>query len=154
MKQSAGILLFRKTTDTEFFLVHPGGPFFRKKHEGWWTIPKGELLPNEQPLEAAIREFKEETGYELSGPFKELNPVIQKGGKQVLCWAVEGNVDADAIKSNTFEIEWPPKTGKRQSFPEIDEAGWFGLEEASRLINERQSAFLHELIESIKKSTL
>ena len=113
MKQSAGILLYRKTgSEPEFFLVHPGGPFFAKKQEGWWTIPKGEPNPDEDLLECAIREFEEETGYRPSPPFTELAPITQKGGKKVYCWAAEGDLDPDAITCNTFEIEWPPKSGR------------------------------------------
>jgi predicted NUDIX family NTP pyrophosphohydrolase len=146
MKQSAGILLYRKSADDiEFFLIHPGGPFYRKKEEGWWSIPKGELLSDEDPLDAAIREFEEETGYKPSGTFTELAPIVQKGGKKVYCWANEGNIDAATIVSNTFEMEWPPKSGKYASFPEVDKAGWFNFNDAKLLINERQAAFLEEL---------
>lgn len=146
MKVSAGILLYRKTgTETEFFLVHPGGPFFAKKHEGWWTIPKGELLPDEAPIGCAIREFEEETSYKPQPPFTELEAITQKGGKKVLCWAAQGNLDADAIICNTFTIEWPPKSGRTQEFPEVDKAGWFTFDEAKVLINERQVSFLEEV---------
>lgn len=146
MKRSAGILLYRrKKENPEFFLVHPGGPFFMKKDAGWWTIPKGELLADEAPLEAAVREFKEETGYEPSAPFLALQAILQKGGKQVACWAAEGDLDHLTIVSNTFEIEWPPKTGKMKVYPEIDRAGWFDLTTAKELINDRQAAFLDEL---------
>lgn len=147
MKQSAGILLYRNTgSETEFFLVHPGGPFFAKKHEGWWTIPKGELLPDEAPLECAVREFEEETGYTPSAPFTALEAITQKGGKKVLAWAAEGDFNADTITSNTFTIEWPPKSGKMSAFPEVDKAGWFTLAEARALINERQLSFLEQVI--------
>jgi predicted NUDIX family NTP pyrophosphohydrolase len=146
MKQSAGILLFRKLkNETEFFLVHPGGPFFIKKNEGWWTIPKGEILEDEDPLTAAVREFEEETGYRPSGNFIPLKSVQQKGGKVVLCWAVEGNLDTASIQSNTFDLEWPPRSGKMKSFPEIDKGGWFTFTEAGKMINEKQAAFLEEL---------
>jgi predicted NUDIX family NTP pyrophosphohydrolase len=145
MKQSAGILLYRIIdTVPEFFLVHPGGPFFARKHEGWWTIPKGELLPHEEPLDAAIREFHEETGYLPTGNFIPLQPVIQKGGKQVMAWLNQGELDAAAIVSNTFEVEWPPKSGKRTSFPEVDKAGWFTYDDAKVLINNRQAALIDE----------
>lgn len=129
----------------EFLLVHPGGPYFSKKHEGVWSIPKGELFEEEEPLIAAIREFEEETGYKPSGDFIELTPVVQKGGKKVLCWAVEGDLNPESITSNVFEIEWPPRTGKMKSFPEVDKAGWFDMEEAMQLINEKQIPFLEEL---------
>lgn len=146
MKQSAGILLFRKLNEElEFFLVHPGGPFFLKKNEGWWTVPKGEILPEEDPLKAAIREFEEETGYQPSGDFIALQPIVQKGGKQVQCWAVKGDFDASTLISNTFELEWPPRSGKRRSFPEIDKGSWFSFTEASRMINAQQISFLQEL---------
>lgn len=145
-KQSAGILLYRKTVKgLEFFLVHPGGPFFRNKDLGFWTVPKGELLPDELPLEAAIREFEEETGYRPEGKFIELQPIVQKGGKQVWCWAVAGDMDHKRIRCNTFDLEWPPKSGKMVAFDEVDKAGWFGLEEAAQYINEKQFAFLLEL---------
>jgi predicted NUDIX family NTP pyrophosphohydrolase len=146
MKQSAGILLYRNTgTKTEFFLVHPGGPYFAKKDKGWWTIPKGELEPAEAPLDCAIREFKEETGYLPSAPFILLQTIIQKGGKKVFCWAAAGDLDPETITSNTFEIEWPPRSGKMKEFTEIDKAGWFTFEEAILLINERQAPLLEEL---------
>ncbi|SEB18147.1 NUDIX domain-containing protein [Pedobacter hartonius] len=147
MKQSAGILLFRKPgNETEFFLVHPGGPFFTKKNEGWWTVPKGELLDDEEPLTAAVREFEEETGYRPSGDFILLEPIRQKGGKAVLCWAAEGDLEPASIQSNTFEIEWPPRSGKRKSFPEIDQGNWFNYADACIMINEKQKAFLEELL--------
>jgi len=145
MKISAGILGYRINDEPEFFLVHPGGPFFSMKIEGWWTIPKGELLPGEEPLTAAIREFEEETGYKPAGPFIELQPVVQKAGKKVYCWACEGDFDADTINSNLFEMEWPPKSGKLKQFPEVDKAAWLKLADAKKLINERQAAFLDEL---------
>ncbi|SFA44808.1 Predicted NTP pyrophosphohydrolase, NUDIX family [Pedobacter suwonensis] len=146
MIQSAGILLFRrKDWQIEFFLVHPGGPFFAKKDLGFWTVPKGELNEGENALTAAIREFKEETGQSLTGNFIELRPVMQKGGKKVWCWAFEGDLDPSTIVSNTFEIEWPPRSGKRKSFAEIDRAGWFGYSDAITHINEKQIALLDEL---------
>lgn len=145
-KLSAGILLYRTTgAEVEVLLVHPGGPFFRNKDKGSWTIPKGELLAGEEPLTAAVREFKEETGYVPDGDFIQLKPVVQKGGKEVLCWAVKGDFDPAAITSNTFPLEWPPKSGKMVDFPEIDQARWFSLTNAADYINERQRAFLDEL---------
>ncbi len=152
MKQSAGILLFRRINlDPQFFLVHPGGPFFAKKDAGAWTIPKGEIVPPESPLDAAIREFEEETGLRPRGPFVPLDAIVQKGGKQVLCWAVEGNLDPAKVVSNTFELEWPPRSGKRVSFPEIDKSGWFTLPDARQLINERQISLLEQLMEFLSK---
>ena len=152
MKQSAGILLFREEQgETKFFLVHPGGPFFIKKDAGWWTVPKGEFTPPEEALAAAIREFEEETGYRPAGEFLPLSPVTQKGGKRVQCWAVAGDLDAGKIVSNTFMMEWPPHSGKQQSFPEVDKAGWFAKEDALRLINERQRPFIEEAIALLAK---
>jgi predicted NUDIX family NTP pyrophosphohydrolase len=145
-KISSGILLYRKRQAVlEVLLVHPGGPFFARKDEGSWTIPKGELLAEEDPLEAAIREFEEETGYKPSGEFIALNPVKQKGGKIVQCWATEGDLDAANIVSNTFEMEWPLRSGKMKSFPEVDRAAWFELPIASLKINERQADFIVQL---------
>jgi predicted NUDIX family NTP pyrophosphohydrolase len=146
MKLSAGILLYRKTgNEPQFLLVHPGGPFFSKKNEGWWTVPKGEMLPGEAPLDTALREFAEETGYHPQEPFLPLQPITQKGGKKVMCWAAKGDLDASAITCNTFEIEWPPRSGRKKEFPEVDKAGWFTLAEARLLINERQLALAEEL---------
>ena len=146
VKKSAGILLFRKSDKTlEVFLVHPGGPFWIKKDEGAWSIPKGEFDDNESPLDAAKREFEEETGIKISGDFIELKPVKQKSGKIVYAWAVEGNIDPAKIKSNEFEIEWPPKSGKMKTFPEIDKAAWFDLNEAKKKIIEAQSPLIDEL---------
>jgi len=149
-KQSAGILLYRKTSDgLQVFLVHPGGPFFKNKDAGVWSIPKGEFLDDEDPLDAAKREFREETGQLIEGIFVLLNPVTLKSGKVVHAWAVEGDIDAETILSNTFEMEWPPKSGKKQSFPEIDRAAWFSLEEASVKINKAQYGFINDLIKLI-----
>ncbi|WP_116787710.1 NUDIX domain-containing protein [Flavobacterium psychrotrophum] len=151
MKVSAGILLYRLSgAEPEFLLVHPGGPFFTKKDAGWWTIPKGEPNTDEDLLACAQREFAEETGYSPQPPFALLAAVIQKAGKKVHCWAAEGNLDANAITCNTFEIEWPPRSGKAKSFPEVDKAGWFVYSEAVTLINERQVAFLDEALQLIK----
>lgn len=151
MKISAGILLYRIAgAQPEFFLVHPGGPFFAKKDAGWWTVPKGEPTAGEDLLACAQREFTEETGYSPQPPFTALAPVTQKGGKKVHCWAAQGDLDADSIISNTFEIEWPPRSGKSKSFPEVDKAGWFAYDEAVMLINEWQVAFLDEALQHIK----
>ncbi|MCZ4221769.1 NUDIX hydrolase [Pedobacter rhodius] len=147
MKVSAGLLIFRKIANQfEFFLVHPGGPFFAKKDVGWWTVPKGEILENEKPIDAAVREFEEETGFKVSGDFEELNPITQKGGKKVFCWAIEFDVNAAEYLSNTFEMEWPPRSGQKKIFPEIDKAGWFKYDEAAKLINEKQISFLEEVL--------
>jgi predicted NUDIX family NTP pyrophosphohydrolase len=150
LKQSAGILLYRMTDGIlQVFLVHPGGPFFRKKDEGAWSIPKGEYLDGEEPLAAAQREFEEETGQKINGNFIKLSPVKQKSGKVVHAWAVEGNIDHENIVSNLFEIEWPPKSGKKASFPEIDRAGWFDIETARAKIIPGQADLLTQLLEYV-----
>jgi len=130
--------------------VHPGGPFWIKKDAGAWTIPKGELNENEEPFDAAIREMKEETGIILKGSFIELTPVKQKGGKLVYAWAKEKDVDLSDIKSNEFEIEWPPKSGKKRSFPEIDKAEWFDIKTAKEKMNAGQFPLIGELIIKLK----
>lgn len=147
MRVSAGILLFRKkNTELEFFLIHPGGPIFAKKEFGVWSVPKGELDADEQPLDAAIREFEEEVGSKVDGDFIELDYIIQKGGKKVLCWALEGDIDASTVKSNTFEMEWPPKSGKMQDFVEVDRGAWFNYENACKAIKDRQIPLLDQLV--------
>jgi predicted NUDIX family NTP pyrophosphohydrolase len=145
-KQSAGILLFRRMNKAvEFFLVHPGGPFWAKKDLGAWSIPKGEFVEGEVALDAAIREFKEETGYALKGNFIPLTPRKQKSGKLIHAWALQHNVDEEKIVSNDFEMEWPPRSGKMKAFPEVDRAGWFEMEEAQHKIIPGQKGFLEEL---------
>ena len=145
-KKSAGIILYRTQNDLfEILLVHPGGPFWTKKDEGAWTIPKGEFDDDEDPLNAAKREFEEETGMKISGEFIELKPVKQKSGKLIYAWAVEGDMDPATIKSNEFEIEWPPRSGKMKSFPEIDKAGWFTIRDAAIKINPGQLSLIKEL---------
>jgi len=146
-KTSAGILLYKKVQGVlQVFLIHPGGPFFAKKDEGAWSIPKGEIDVGEEPLAAAIREFEEETGCRPDeGGFLPLSPVKQKNGKIVLSWAVEGECDAGAIRSNTFTLEWPPRSGRMQEYPEADRAGWFTVDEAKRKINPAQAAVIDEL---------
>jgi predicted NUDIX family NTP pyrophosphohydrolase len=148
-KQSAGILLYRKpaTGILEVFLAHPGGPFWKNKDAGAWTIPKGEFTNEEPALDAAIREFREETGATLPGPFTALSPIRQKGGKRVYAWATPGDLDPAAITSMTFDMEWPRGSGRQQTFPEIDRAGWFTLIEARRMIIPAQAGFLAELEE-------
>jgi predicted NUDIX family NTP pyrophosphohydrolase len=130
--------------------VHPGGPFFKNKDLGAWTIPKGEFSEDEIPLIAAQREFAEETGSRISGEFIRLTPIRQKSGKKVLAWAVEGDLETEKITSNTFEIEWPPKSGEKKSFPEIDKAEWFNYETAKEKINPAQISFLEEVIALLK----
>jgi len=151
MKESAGLLLYRRIEDKlEFLLVHPGGPFFARKNEGFWTIPKGEPIGDEDRFITAQREFEEETGFKPKGKFTQLAPIIQKGGKKVMCWALEMDCDPSKLISNTFEIEWPPRSGKMKSFPEIDRAEWFVYEVAIKFINEKQIALLDELKQSLE----
>jgi predicted NUDIX family NTP pyrophosphohydrolase len=146
MRQSAGILLFRRGgSGPEFFLVHPGGPFWQNKDAGAWTIPKGGFTNEEEPLAAAQREFAEETGTVIKGNFIPLQPVKQKAGKMVYAWAVEGDIDAAAIVSNTFKAEWPYKSGKWNTYPEVDKGGWYSFEEACLKINPAQVSFLLEI---------
>ncbi|HWD89411.1 MAG TPA: NUDIX domain-containing protein [Mucilaginibacter sp.] len=146
-KQSAGILLYRvKNNQIQVFLVHPGGPFFRNKDDGAWSIPKGEFDDSEGALAAAKREFEEETGQKISGDFIPLEPITQKSGKKVYCWAVEGDINHETITSNLFEIEWPPKSGKKQTFPEVDQAAWFDVKTAKIKINEAQAKLLDSLL--------
>jgi predicted NUDIX family NTP pyrophosphohydrolase len=150
MRQSAGILLFRRIHERlEFFLVHPGGPFWQNKDAGAWTIPKGEFT-DEEPLVAAKREFQEETGSAVKGPFIPLTTVRQKAGKVVHAWATEGDIDPLTIVSNTFRAEWPYKSGQWKSYPEVDKAGWFSFDKACEKINPAQVAFLEELCERLK----
>jgi predicted NUDIX family NTP pyrophosphohydrolase len=149
-KQSAGVLLYRKTSGgLQVFLVHPGGPFFKNKDVGAWSIPKGEFLEDEDPLVAAKREFLEETGQAIDGKFIRLEPVTLKSGKIIHAWAVEGDIDHETITSNLFEMEWPPKSGKKQSFPEIDRAEWFDVDEARIKINGAQVVLIDNLISMI-----
>jgi predicted NUDIX family NTP pyrophosphohydrolase len=146
MRKSAGILLFKKINQQlQVLLVHPGGPFWANKDLGAWSIPKGEFQETEEPLAAAVREMEEETGYKVQGPFLPLTPIKQKAGKLVMAWAVEGDFDANAIKSNTFKIQWPYKSGKWFSVPEVDKAGWFTVNEAKQKINLAQVSFIDEL---------
>ncbi len=145
-KKTAGILLYRmRDAGLEVFLVHPGGPFWMKKDDGAWSIPKGEMEEGEDPLNAAKREFHEETGCSVEGNFIPLTPLKQRGGKLVYAWAVEGDCDAESIKSNLFSMEWPPRSGKRAEFPEVDRAAWFALELAKEKILKSQVGFLEEL---------
>ncbi len=145
-KQSAGIVLYKHTENgVEVLLVHPGGPFFTKKDAGVWSVPKGEFDENETSLEAAKREFKEETGMMAEGNFIELSPVKLKSGKKVFIWALEGNLDPAQVISNTFEMEWPPKSGIKKIFPEIDRAAWFSIAQAKEKINAGQAGVLEQL---------
>jgi predicted NUDIX family NTP pyrophosphohydrolase len=146
MIKSAGILLYRRTGDEpEVMLVHPGGPYWKNKDEGAWSVPKGEIGEGEQAESAARREFMEETGLGISGGLVPLTPLKQKSGKLVLAWAVEQDADVSSLKSNLFEMEWPPKSGHLQQFPEVDRAQWFSMDEARRRILPGQRAFISEL---------
>lgn len=146
VKHSAGLLLFRVREGVlEVFLVHPGGPFWAKKDLGVWSIPKGEIDEGEDKLEAARREFEEETGFRPEGEFRELKPVRQRSGKIVHAWAIEGDCDAAAIRSNTFTLEWPPRSGRLLDVPEVDRAEWFGLSMAKEKILEGQRPLLAQL---------
>ena len=149
-KLSAGILLYRMSVrGPEVFLVHPGGPFWAKRDLGAWSVPKGEVDGDEDLLEAAKREFREETGAQIDGEFIALAPLRQPSGKTVRVWAVEGEIDAAAITSNTFSIEWPPRSGALREFPEVDRAGWFPLAEAREKLLPGQRPFLDELVQKI-----
>lgn len=144
-KKSAGILLVRfKNKSPEFLLVHPGGPFWEKKDLGAWSIPKGEFSENENPLEAAKREFKEETGMKVSGEFIPLAPLKQKSGKIIYAWALQGNIDAQQIRSNLFKLEWPPRSGTKKYFPEINRAEWFDINVAKLKIQPGQLGFIED----------
>jgi predicted NUDIX family NTP pyrophosphohydrolase len=145
-KLSAGLLLYRRRgAALEVLLVHPGGPFWARKDDGAWTIPKGEPAAGEDLLDCAKREIEEETGFAVSGEFRALAPVRQAGGKVVHAWAVESDLDAAAIRSNTVTIEWPPRSGRMQEFPEIDRAQWLDLAAARRKINQGQRPLLDAL---------
>ena len=133
----------------EVLLVHPGGPFWAKKDLGAWSIPKGEYAEGEAPLAVAVRELEEETGARPLGEFLPLGELVQPGRKIVAAWALEGDFDVDALKSNTFELEWPPKTGRKQSFPEVDRAAWFSVAEARRKILPGQSGFIDRLLAAL-----
>lgn len=145
-KISAGLLMYRvREGELEFLLAHPGGPFWKDRDAGAWTIPKGEIQEDENPLAAAKREFEEEIGVKPEGNFIELSPITQKGGKVVHAWAFEGDCDTTSIRSNTFQMEWPPRSGKFQACPEVDRAGFFRMAEARQKINPAQTALLEEL---------
>ena len=142
--------MYRRVAGTlQFLLVHPGGPFWKNKDAGAWSIPKGEVEETEDPFSAARREFDEELGIQPVGNFRELQSIKQKSGKIVHAWGFEGDCDPTRIKSNTFTIEWPPKSGKMTAFPEVDRAEFFGLEEARMKINPAQIPFLEEVVRSV-----
>jgi predicted NUDIX family NTP pyrophosphohydrolase len=149
LARSAGILLYRiREGEPEVLIVHPGGPFWARRDEGAWSIPKGEHSDDEDAQACALREFEEETGTRLpADALADLGSARLKSGKLVAAWAVEGDLDADAIASNTFELEWPPRSGRTQAFPEVDRAGWFDLDTAREKLNPAQGAFLDRLRE-------
>lgn len=150
-KQSAGVLMYRRRAgQVEVLLIHPGGPFWSRKDDGAWCIPKGGFTAEEPPLEAAKREFQEETGFPVSGDLIPLEPIRQAGGKIVHVWVVEGDCDAATIKSNTFTMEWPLHSGQLKTFPEADRAAWFTIEQAEAKMLKSQRPLLdqlHQLLE-------
>ena len=148
-KFSSGLLLYRRPADPEVLLVHPGGPFWRNKDDGAWSIPKGEYEPGEDPLEVALREFGEELGIAPPDPTDAvpIGELRQPSGKRVTAWALAGDADLADARSNTFTMEWPPRSGRKQEFPEVDRAGWFDLEEARRKLLRGQVGFLDRLTE-------
>ena len=148
-KRSAGLLLYRRTNGLEVFLVHPGGPYWAKKDRGAWTIPKGEYVDGEAALDAAQREFHEETGFTAEGEFVELGTIRQLSGKVVSAWAVEGDCDAARLVSNFCKVEWPPRSGRLLRIPEVDRGGWFAIPEAKERILEAQREFLSRLEEMV-----
>ena len=144
-KRSAGILMYRRGAAViELLLVHPGGPFWTSKDHGAWSIPKGLIDEGEEPLAAALREFEEEVGQTVGGDFQPLAPLKQRSGKVIHAWTVEADLDPDSFRSNRFEMEWPPRSGRTQAFPEIDRVGWFGVEEALLKILPGQAGFVRE----------
>jgi len=150
-KLSAGLLLFRRVNgEVEVFLVHPGGPFWAKKNEGAWSLPKGEYAEGENPFLAAKREFQEETSLSVDGDFIPLGELQQPGGKIVSAWALEKDVDPELVKSNSFSMEWPPKSGKIRQFPEVDRAGWFTVSEARAKLLKGQVSFIDRLLEKLR----
>lgn len=150
VKHSAGLLMYRFSGDEiEVFLVHPGGPFWAKKDVASWSIPKGEFSDDEDPLQAAIREFEEETGFPVDGKFISLEVLKQPSGKIIHAWALEGDCDPTKIRSNTFSIEWPSKSGKQQEFPEIDKAGWFDTEAAKTKLHKGQVELIDRLLKKL-----
>ena len=154
-KNTAGLLLYRRRGELEVFLVHPGGPFWSKKDLGAWSLPKGQIDEGEDPLQTAKREFTEETGFPIDGDFRPLEPVKQSGGKVVHAWAIEADCDPAQLRSNLFSMEWPPKSGKTQEFPEVDRGAWFNLPEARKRILAAQRGFIEQLVallDIVKKS--
>jgi predicted NUDIX family NTP pyrophosphohydrolase len=152
-KRSAGLLMFRRPEGAlEVFLIHPGGPYFAKKDRGFWGIPKGEYEPDEDPLAAARREFTEETGFVAEGSFLPLGEIRQKSGKLTTAWAIQGDCDPTKLVSNTCEIEWPPRSSRTVTIPEVDAGRWFSVPEAREFLREDQQPFLARLEEAIVRS--
>jgi predicted NUDIX family NTP pyrophosphohydrolase len=150
-QRSAGILVYRRRQDTvEMLLVHPGGPFWARKDDGAWSIPKGEYVPGEDPLAAARREFSEETGMQIEGEAFPLGAFRQSPAKIVDAWAIEGDFDPATLKSNTFTLEWPPRSGKMREVPEVDRAAWFTPEEAARKLLKGQRQILEALLRALR----
>jgi predicted NUDIX family NTP pyrophosphohydrolase len=150
-KTSAGLLMYRLTNGSiEVLLVHPGGPFWSRKDAGAWFLPKGEIEEHEDPLAAARREFHEETGVDANGPVTPLGETKHKSGKRVLAWAIEGDWDTSTLRSNTFTMEWPPKSGRQQTFPEVDRAEFLPLDRAKQKIHEAESVFIDRLVDALR----
>jgi predicted NUDIX family NTP pyrophosphohydrolase len=142
--------MYRKRSHgLEVFLIHPGGPFWTKKHLGAWTIPKGEYTEEEEAIDAAKREFQEETGFAVEGELIALGDVKQLGGKKITAWAFEGDCDPDRLRSNTFTMEWPPRSGRQMEFPEVDRGGWYSIEAARKVLNAGQHAFLDRVLHHV-----
>jgi len=153
MKQSAGLLLFRRSKGPlQVLLAHPGGPFWQGRDAGAWTIPKGGVHPGEEPLDAAIREFREETGFEPVPPFLPLGSIVQRSGKVVQAWAFEGDCDPQALVSTMCTTEWPPRSGRYLEIPEIDRAGFFAIDQARRLMNVAQVELLDRLVDGLNRT--
>ncbi|MGH7873159.1 MAG: NUDIX domain-containing protein [Candidatus Binatia bacterium] len=145
-KISAGLLLYRRRGELEVFLVHPGGPFWAKKDTGAWSVPKGEIGAGEDSLQAAKREFIEETGFPIDGEFRPLEPLKQPGGKIVHAWAIEADCDPSQLRSNLFSLQWPPKSGQTREFPEVDRAAWFTISEGRKKILAGQIGFIDQVV--------
>ena len=154
MRHSAGLLMYRRIAGgaIEVLLAHPGGPYWRNKDDGAWTIPKGEFEAPEEAMVAARREFLEETGFAPRAPFIPIGEIRQKGGKRIQAWAFEGDADPAGLRSNEFEIEWPPRSGKRQSFPEVDAIAWFSPDQARVKMNPAQAEWLDRLADALNSS--
>jgi predicted NUDIX family NTP pyrophosphohydrolase len=152
-KQSAGIIPYKFIKkEIFFFIAHPGGPFWRKKDNGFWSIVKGEIDSGEEPLKAAVREFSEETGITITGKLQPLTPVKQKSGKLVYAWAIEQDINTEQVKSNTFELEWPPKSGTMAEFPELDKFEWYDVQTTIQKLLPAQTPLIYELLNILQVS--